>query len=216
MMQSIRVTTPAVAEPFTLAEAKAHLHVVSTYEDALITDLITAARQMAEAVARISIPVQLYKLTLQRWPKGKDLWWDGVREGAINMLNQYQNWVEIPVPPLVSVQSVITYLDETDAPATMTAGDYYVDISDPKAPGRVVLRTGRVWPVALRAANPIEINFTAGYGTTFPLPYDLKRAMLMVLTSLYRNRGDSGTPEEVATQCGAYPILATYRVQRLH
>lgn len=56
-----RVTPPAT-EPLTLAEAKLFLRVDGTAEDALITDLMVAARMAAEEHLRQSLITQSWKL----------------------------------------------------------------------------------------------------------------------------------------------------------
>jgi uncharacterized phiE125 gp8 family phage protein len=58
----VRVTPP-LSEPFTLAEAKLYLRVDGNEEDALITDLITAAREAAEEYLRRSLMTQSWKLS---------------------------------------------------------------------------------------------------------------------------------------------------------
>jgi uncharacterized phiE125 gp8 family phage protein len=56
------LVTPPAAEPLTLAEAKLYLRVDGTDEDALITDLITAARMAGEKALRRSLITQAWKL----------------------------------------------------------------------------------------------------------------------------------------------------------
>ena len=56
-----RTVAPAV-EPVTLTEAKLYLRVDNTNEDTLITDLITAARMVAESWLRRSLITQTWQL----------------------------------------------------------------------------------------------------------------------------------------------------------
>lgn len=46
----LQLLTPPTAEPVSLVEAKLHLRVDFNDDDALITSLITAARQAAETI----------------------------------------------------------------------------------------------------------------------------------------------------------------------
>ncbi|BER92692.1 head-tail connector protein [Atrimonas thermophila] len=78
------------AEPVTLAEAKLHLKIDHSDEDELITALITAAREFCEDYARISIPLQVWRLKLDSV--------DGI--------------YYLPRPPIVAIQSIT--VDDTE------------------------------------------------------------------------------------------------------
>ncbi len=82
---SLQLNTPPAEEPVTLAQAKAWLKVETDDEDALIAALIPAARARAEwHTGRAFVT--------QHWT----LWLDGLGDG----------YIEIPLAPLVSVESV--------------------------------------------------------------------------------------------------------------
>ena len=86
-MNPKRITTPT--EPVTLAEAKLHLRGVDdTAEDALITALISAARETCEDRIEGTIPVTGWRLTLDAFPDA----------------------IKLPRGPVASVESV-KYLD---------------------------------------------------------------------------------------------------------
>ena len=63
------ITGPA-AEPVSLAQARAHLKLDATEEDALLTALLTAARATLEAETRRAFMTQSWRLTLDEWPAG--------------------------------------------------------------------------------------------------------------------------------------------------
>lgn len=195
-------------EPVTLTELKAHLRISGTAEDDLLTAFITAARIMCEKLTRRTIPSTQMALWLDNWPCESIGWHDGVREGPVT--GERSDNVEIPRPPLISVESVKTYgMDDTAA--IMAAGLYYVSKGDADQCGRVVLRNLATWPVALRSADAVEIAFTAGY-TAVPEP--LKLAIKMMASHMYANRGECSA-EECAGQCGASMILSAYKIERL-
>lgn len=182
-MKGLTLVTPPAAEPVTLAEAKAHLRVEIADDDALIADLVAAARQAAESHTRRALITQTWRLTLDRFP-GKPLpWWDGVREGAD--VPEPANAIELPRPPLQSVTSVTAY-DDADAATVMAATDYFVD-SDHE-PGRVVLRSGKTWPVVLRVAAGVEIEYVAGYGAATDVPEAIRQGLLLLVGHFYENR----------------------------
>ena len=160
------LTQAPATEPLTLAEAKLHMRVEVADDDALITSLITAARQWCEAFQGRAYITQTWQLWLDKWPKG--------------------DAISIPRPPLQSVTS-IKYYGADGAEYVMPAADYLVDTKS--EPGRIVLGYGKTWPsVTLRPAGAIAIEFVAGYGNADAVPQRVKQAILLLVASWYQNR----------------------------
>lgn len=151
-------------DPLTLAEAKAHLRVTATDEDALITSLITAATDSAEIFTGRALVTQTWDLTLDSFPCV----------------------IEVPKPPLVSVTS-ITYIDTDGATQTLATTEYTVDTKS--EPGRIVPAYGKYWPSTREVPNAVTIRFVAGYGNAAAVPKSIKQGMLMQIEHMFDNRG---------------------------
>jgi len=65
---SLTIVTPPAEEPVTLTEAKNHLRVDLSDDDSLISALIVAAREHAEAITRRAFITQTLKLSLDAFP----------------------------------------------------------------------------------------------------------------------------------------------------
>ena len=191
------VTAPA-NEPITLADAKLHLRVENIDEDALIESLIAGAREAAEAFTRRALVTQTWDLKLDGFPA----------------------YIEVPLPPLVSVTS-LAYVDSNGATQTMTVTtDYLVDApAGPyAAPGRVTLPFGRIWPIPIQQANAVALRFVAGYGDPGDVPEGIKAAIKLTVGHLYANREnvvitDRGSIVQKMPQ-GAEFLLWPYRDYR--
>ena len=185
----LTLTTPPSLEPVTLAEAKAHLKIDTSDDDALITAMITAARARAEWHTGRALLTQGWTLHLDAWPDC--------------------GTIEIPLPPLQSVASVTSYARD-DSAAVMNASLYTVDTAS--APARLALKLGVPAPTNLRVVNAIAIAFTAGYGdAASAVPQLLKEAILELVAFLYENRGEA--PAELPL--AALALLAPFRVMKL-
>jgi uncharacterized phiE125 gp8 family phage protein len=187
---SLQLITPPAVEPVTLDEAKAHLKVDTTDDDALIARSIAAARARAEWHTGRAFVTQSWILWLDEWPL----------RGAVG----------IPLPPLIQVASVTTY-GRDDAASAVDPANYQVDAVS--QPGRLVLKDTVVPPIAnLRSVNAIAIAFDAGYGAAAgDVPAPLREAVLEIVAELYVHRGDG--PEEIALSAQA--LLAPYRIFNL-
>jgi hypothetical protein len=222
---------PAV-EPLTLEEAKNHLRVDADIDedDALINNLIAAARQDCEKFQNRAYITQTWELWLDAWPE--------------------KDYIELPLPPLqepaVTAGSFVTgavyrilTVGTTDftliGAASSTVGLIftatgagsgtgtatpsviikYYDTDDAEStfdlgnyfvdvksePGRVVLANGESWPgTTLRPANGICVTFVAGYGLAEDVPSNIKSAMLLLIGHLYEHR------EDVITGISAMPM----------
>ncbi len=182
---SLQLLTPPASEPVGLADAKTHLKLDTSDDDALVTTLITAARARAEWHTGRAFVTQHWRLRLDAWPA------DGV--------------AEIPLPPLVSVEEVAV----TDASNIRTVLDpavYRIDIAS--EPGRVIFNDR---PASLRRRDGLEIAFTAGYGDAGAVPAPVKEAILEIVADLYGHRGDGDDPVGLTGQA----LLAPYRIFKL-
>lgn len=171
----VRVTTAPTVEPVTLTEAKTDLRVDHTDDDAFITSLIVAARQEAEDLARRAFVNRGLTLSLSGWPE------DGV--------------IRLPYPPVSAVGS-ITYYKEDNTSATMPATDYVL-IGDVE-PALIVLASGKSWPSdTLRAAYPVRVVYTAGYGAAASSVPERYKALIRALVAIrYESRDELTATQE--------------------
>ena len=162
-MTTAQITAPAI-EPVSLAEAKQHLRVDDTDSDALIGELITAARQYLEQASDT-------RLISQTWRQFEDAW-------------PVSNCLNLKIHPVQSVLSVTAY-DNEGVARPVDSSEYEVDLVS--RPARILAAGGIA---ASRAMNGIEVDIVAGYGDTpLDVPDTLKRAILMLVAHWYEFRG---------------------------
>jgi uncharacterized phiE125 gp8 family phage protein len=193
-MVSFTLLTPPSLEPVLLADAKQQARIDTTDDDALVTSLITGARQWAERYTGRAFINQTWQMFLDVWPGLEDnFWWDGVRQGAVSgpIALDVRRYVSLPRPPLVNVSSV-QYFDNTDMPTVWDPSNYFVDTA--REPGRLALRLGAVWPVPERLSNGIMIQYVAGYGAAgASVPEPIKTAIRQLVSHWYEHRGEAAT-----------------------
>ena len=188
------LTMGPALEPVSLLEAKAHLRVDHNDEDTLISSLIITSRLHIEASLGLGLITQSWSLFLDEWPQGTT--------------------VRLPLRPIQSVDAVRLY-NEDETTQLIAASGYYVDGKG--APARLVRLGGVGWPAPKRAANGIEIAFTAGYGNAASdVPQPIRQALLLLIAHWYERR----EPFEVGGSAVAIPkmvseLLMPYRERRL-
>jgi len=179
------VTTAPTVEPVTLADVKIHLHTVAgdTSEDAaILTPLISAAREYCENVTGRALAAQ----TIKAYP---DAW------GTLRLLR----------PPITTITS-IKYYDVDDVVYTLAATEYAVDAID----GAITILEEPA--TELREVNPIVIEYTAGYASGNACPMAIRQAMLLLIGHWYTNREavSMSTSSEVAITVKT--LLGQYKV----
>jgi hypothetical protein len=189
-------------EPVTLEEAKRHLRVDLDDDDAFITDAIAVARNRVEIETGRQLITAAWQLTYDGWDLADQGWWTVGLAGAgsvgghglLPSLGWW--WVDLPRPPLVTVDQV-TYVDPAGVTQVWPEGRYQVDApSGPTAPrGRLRPAYGESWPLVRAEMNALVINFTAGYGDEYQVPPLIKRAILLMVGDIYEHREDTASPE---------------------
>ena len=182
-----RATGPAV-EPLTVAEAKLHLRVDISDDDAYIGTLITAAREWVENyLDRTLITTQLI-LRAAEFPTEE---------------------LELARPPMVASGTatavVITYTLADTTTATLSTALYRVDRTS--TPGNVAPIINGTWPsYVIEDANAVAVTYWAGYGpTSASVPATIRHAMLMLIGHWYESRstvlvGVTSKPLEFAVE----------------
>jgi uncharacterized phiE125 gp8 family phage protein len=181
------LTTPPSGEPISLAEAKAHLRLYISDDDAYVSTLIIAARRAIESRYGINIMQQSWSLFSDTWPA------DGI--------------FHLPLWPIVSVESLTSFADD-DTPVVIDPAHYYLDQAT--RPPRLALRRGRIFAPPGRKINGLKLSFTTGFGGQ--VPQEIKQAVLAVVADWYQNRGDETGGTIPAT---ALELLSAYRNVRL-
>jgi uncharacterized phiE125 gp8 family phage protein len=212
---SVLTTAPA-SEPVTATELRTHLRTDSTeLPDAEANELITDARTEIENMTGLAFITQSWRLSLDRWPAGGEAWWDGVREMSITELYRTSAIQSLALPrwPLASITSITVYDEGSNATAITVANVFDIDIY--QTPGRLTLKRGQTWPVALRANDAIQIIYVAGYANAAAVPSPMKRAIKQLAAFLYSHRGDDCDPSQAYVDSGAESIMAQFKVMRV-
>jgi len=158
------VTAPASAVVDRDTEVKPQLRIDHTDDDAVLTNLISAATDWVEDVTGRKLVTQTWTVYFADWPDGDEF--------------------RLPHPPLQSVTHV-KYYETDDTANTLSATTYDVDTSSRL--GVIRLKYGESWPtVTLRPTKAIEIQFVCGYSS---IPDALKQAVILQVAQLYD--GDS-------------------------
>lgn len=178
-------------EPLTLAEAKAHCRVDVADDDALITSLIVAARQVAEHLTARALVTQQWRLTLDAFPDAA---------------------IDLPLPPLASVESV-KYRDAAGVLQTLDAAAYTVHTS--ALVGQVAPAYGQTWPSARDQREAVVIDFTAGYGNAAAVPQAIKQWLLLSIGGWYSRRDALDLAQPFELPRGMWDLLLDpYRIVR--
>lgn len=176
-MNLITTVTAPTDELVTLAEARKHLRFYDaddTSEDTYITSLIAAVVDNLDGpdglVGRCLLEQQL-RLTLDQFPC-----LDGYG---------YARRVKIPLPPLVSVDSV-KYTDSNGD--EQTYADFRTFGVGAKFGGYIMPPLNSDWPVTAVDPGAVRITFTAGYNESVPLPASVKQAALLLISHWFEHR----------------------------
>lgn len=167
---------PPATEPLHLDEAKAHLRVISTAQDALIGALIGAARDHVETFTQRSLVTRTLSWRADAFPWGR---------------------LEFPLAPVRKVNAV-RYIDTQGVTQTWSAAEYQLDLYS--EPARLAPAYGLTWPVAQRVFNAVEIELVAGYLT--PVSAD---AATDVLTASPAHTFADGDAIELSNSGGTLP-----------
>ena len=179
------------AEPLTVVEAKQHLRVEHSVDDALIGALITVARQRCEHETQRALVNQVWERVLDGFP------------GVELLLGR---------PPVRQVQS-ITYLDAAGDSQTLPSASYVLDADAEE--GWVLPAADEVWPETADSVNAVRVRFEAGYGDTgAAVPAALRQWMLLQVGALYAFRESIAAGASIHELPGRFvdSLLDPYRV----
>jgi uncharacterized phiE125 gp8 family phage protein len=168
----LSLKTPPATSPVSVAEAKAHLRVEHSLDDAYIEACINAALERIDGRngwLRRALINRAYELFLPWFPVAR--------------------CIALPLPPLQSVTS-IKYQDDNDVEQTFSASSYQVIKNEDE--GYIYLKTGENWPGGtFERPDAVKIEFVAGYGATAAdVPQNIRQAILIEVGALYAERGD--------------------------
>ena len=186
-LYGLQLTAAPAADPVSLADAKLYGRVGATADDALITQLITAATRLAEDYTNRAFVTQSWLLTLDRFP--------GIVGTTPTVYTAYRDWpifwdvIRLPKAPLASVDSVY-YVDTAGATDLIDPSIWQADLNS--EPGRLRPAYGKIWPVPRAELAAVQVHFTCGYGAASAVPAGIQLAIKVLVNFFYENRQAAG------------------------
>jgi uncharacterized phiE125 gp8 family phage protein len=199
-MTLTRLTPPAI-EPVALAEAKAQLRVTYDDEDALISALVTAARERIEAELGVALIATGFREAHDAWPLETGT--------AVPVTDPFSALFSGPIQlrrgPLIAV-AAIAVADGSGTFQTVNPASYAADVGS--RPGRIA-PYDVAWPAPGVPIGGVRIDYTAGYGAgEGDVPAPLRQAILQLVADGFEHRS-------VAPLSLVEPWLAPFRRVRL-
>lgn len=174
-----------------LEEAQRQVRSSSSLDDADLLSYVAAATHSCEAHCRRRFVTQSWRQTFDRWP-----------DKALVLAH----------PPLATVESV-KYIDAAGDEQTLDESVYRMRAME--TPGEIVLAYGQSWPTARAELDAIRVEFTCGFGAAADVPDEIKRAILMLVGTLYANHESVSPTQLVPVPHGVELLLGPWTVRRL-
>jgi len=161
---SLTLVTDSLTTPVSLTEVKNDrvIDLLNTEDDDLLNSLISAATLYAENLTGRSFVNKTYKEEIDSFPS--DDWYLSVGNAA-------------------TVNS-ITYKDINNTQQTLSTDDYEY-ISDGEL---VKIRSIDSYPDTYESFNAVTVEYVAGYGDETVVPELIKKAILLIIGSMYEHR----------------------------
>lgn len=187
--QSLKlVSAPAVA-PISTADAKAHMRVDLSDDDALIGGLVAAAVELTDATGILG-----KAMVTQKWRQ-----WIGNSPSEVRLI----------IGPVQGVTAV-KYYDLDGVLQTDTLSNYEV-IGTAEA-SYVRPKAGFSWPAAMIRPDAIAIEYESGYGDAADdVPEPIRLALKMLVAHWYENRATAAEKSFEGLPFGFEAILGQYR-----
>lgn len=166
------VVTAASTYGLTLANAKLHLNVSSTADDALITTYIQAGVAMLEQKTQRCFVYQTRQLTMDSFADPSYV---------------HNRRVYLPRTPLTTASSTqaVQYYDQDGTLTTMPSTDYVWST----AGGYISEAYNATWPAVYPQPGSVVITYRAGHGaSSTSVPLNIQHALKMLVGHWYRNR----------------------------
>lgn len=159
------VTAPA-KEPLTVQQAKDHLRLDHDEDDALLQDIIKAARVWVEGQTKRALLTQTWDYSIDGgWPYKFGM-----------------PYIKLPLNPVASVTS-ITYVSGASPNPTLASSAYTVAAR--KHGSFIVPAYGVTWDTPRSVPDAVTVRFVAGESTC---PKPLEHAIKLLVTHMYENR----------------------------
>lgn len=192
----LRVVTPPVGRPVTLAQVKQQLHYVHTQQDAVLEGLIDAATDFVTEDLSRSLVQRELEIALPAFPDGPIL---------------------LPYSPAISIVSVrYTSADGTDE--LLDSALYSADLLD--EPGRIYPAPNASWPATQGRPGAVRVRYQSGYPAVDGDPGALIPAAIRQAIVLLVGHWDANREAVASTALAPAPlaydaIISLYRIRAL-
>lgn len=187
---ALELITGPTNEPVTLETVKAQLRLDVDTDDALLRQMMIAAREWIEGQTRRCLLTQTWDYYLDYdWP-----WKFG------------RHRITFPLNPVQSVSSIV-YVDGSSPNPTLASSQYTVVAR--KHGSYIEPAYGVTWSTLRCVPNAIKVRFVAGY--TDDTPQTLLQALVMLVAHLYENREVTTAKALVEIPYGTEALLSPLR-----
>lgn len=202
---ALRIITPPVEDPITVPDAKSHLRITYSAEDAYIQSLIKAATDWAQVFTRRVFLDTQAVVRIDKFPEsgdGAELvgdpqgQWFYIRSGGHRKKEAPKRDKSILLPGgnVIAVND-IDYIDSNGAPQTLTGPtsaivgtDYQEDLTDDEW-SFIYPNSSTGWPsVDSQSVNAVAIDYQVGWPDPLDIPESIKQAIRFKVGDLFNIR----------------------------
>jgi uncharacterized phiE125 gp8 family phage protein len=188
---SYKLVTAPAAEPVTVEDFHLHAQTTGLGQDLKIEDFLISARIEAENWTGRAFITQTWQAMFDVMDASScgpfdDFWYTDSPSRSGSMV--LPRLIELARPPLAAVSHIKYWLDDgVETEQTFSSTKYSVSTAATK--GRILLKTGQVWPAGLRPMDSLKVTYTCGYGADGSyVPQDIKEAIIEWAAHMYENR----------------------------